>query len=319
MSALAELDTIRVEHCDHCGCGRLSTALDASPWTLVECDECGFVFTSPRLTDKSLLQIYSAEYYEAADTYAAQQIQPPSEDHLELAQRAMRILRKRTSGRLSSVDVGCGGGRLTEAFTQAGFAASGIEPSDSTVRAAQAAGRNVIVADVADLSDQSYDSVTAMHVLEHVTSPSEFMAHLFRITKPGGLCVIEVPNYASRASRTQGADWYALHPSTHLSHFTPGSLAACMTKAGFSVTSLHRLGGAGVFADVSSSTASKTKKSNDASTQERKLRTRALATVWKLRSTVLSIRRVRNAARWVNWELLGHGEFVRAFACRPRS
>ena len=285
----------------------------------MECSDCGFVFTSPRLSDEALTKIYSDEYYENSDSYAAQQIDSPSFDHFELARRAGRLL-KHVPGRPASVDVGCGGGRLVEAFSAAGFSASGIEPSLGTVQAARAAGRDVTDSDVSELPSESFDCVTSMHVLEHVTSPSEFTSHLYRITRPGGLCVIEVPNFASKAAQQQGANWYALHPATHLSHFTPGSLAGCLTKAGFSVRSLHRLGGAGVFSAVSESTVRKETPASTAQNSERTtIRGKALRTLWQLRRSVIGIPAVRRLARWVNWELLGHGEFVRAFAVKPRN
>ncbi len=316
MAALEERPTVTVNRCDHCGSKQMSTALDASPWTLMRCVSCDFVFTSPRLTDEALSQIYSDEYYENADVYASQQVQPPSDDHLGLARHAGRRLRRR-QGDLSSMDVGCGGGRLVEAFSTAGFAASGIEPSEGTVRAAQAAGRNVSTSDIAELPDVAFDCVTAMHVLEHVSSPAEFTSQLFRITRPDGLCIVEVPNFGSKAAREQGAGWYALHPSTHLSHFTPGSLVNCMEKAGFNVRSLHRLGGAGVFAAVSEATAKKPTSTSAEGRRKTGITTRTLGLVWHARSAVTTIPAARRLVRWVNWELLGQGEFVRVVATRP--
>ncbi|MEQ9408094.1 MAG: class I SAM-dependent methyltransferase [Fuerstiella sp.] len=317
MSALAEKPTVFISTCDQCGSSDVIHALSADPWTLMRCEHCDFVFTSPRLSDDALARIYADEYYEQADDYAAQQIEAPSADHLRLAARARRMLSRRP-GSLTSVDVGCGGGRLVEAFAENGFRASGVEPSEGTVRSAQRAGRAVTNTDVADLPDACFDCVTAIHVLEHVTAPSAFMADLFRITRPGGLCIIEVPNFGSRAARAQGAAWSALHPGTHLSHFTPGTLAACMQKAGYSVRSLHRLGGAGVFAGVADvSSGRKTVAGVAAADRGHQTRHSILKKAWAARSTIMAIPFVRAFARWVNWEVLGHGEYVRAFAVRP--
>lgn len=313
MTALESRETISVSSCDHCGCDQSDVALEASPWTLRSCADCGFVFTSPRLSDAALASIYAEEYYENAETYAEQQILSPSDDHRHLAQTARKRLGRRPTGTLTSMDIGCGGGRLVAAFQDAGFNAAGVEPSEATVRAARQAGRDVRVSDISELPDQSYDCVTAIHVLEHVPSPKQFMQHAYRICRPGGLCIIEVPNFASKAARQQGANWYALHPSTHLSHFTPGSLAACLSQAQFQVQSVHRLGGGGVFANVSEATVRKTSGVSD---QKRSVRSRLLSAIWKSRSAILSIPSVRRFGRWVNWELLGHGEFVRIVAAR---
>ena len=317
MTALEDRPTVAVDQCDHCGSKNLSLALNATPWTLMRCTKCDFVFTSPRLTEEALSSIYSDEYYENSANYAAQQVEPPSNDHLSLAKSIFAQLRRRGTKPVS-MDVGCGGGRLVEAFSMAGFDAYGIEPSENTVQVAREVGRNISVTDVSELPDATYDCVTAMHVLEHVISPSEFTSELFRITRPGGLCIVEVPNFGSKAARQQGADWYALHPSTHLSHFTPDSLTGFMQKSGFQVRSIQRLGGAGVFATVSEATARKMK--IQASTPAGgNVTRRVLGAVWSFRSAVTSIPAARRLARWVNWELLGQGEFVRSVVWKPAS
>ncbi|GEM_PF-2471178 len=317
MTALEDRPTVAVDQCDHCGSKNMSLALNAAPWTLMRCTQCDFVFTSPRLTEEVLSSIYSDEYYENSTSYAAQQVEPPSNDHLSLAKSVFAQLRRRGTKPVS-MDVGCGGGRLVEAFSTAGFDAYGVEPSENTVQVAREVGRNISVTNVSELSDATYDCVTAMHVLEHVISPTEFTSELFRITRPGGLCIVEVPNFGSKAARQQGADWYALHPSTHLSHFTPESLAGFIQKSGFQVRSMHRLGGAGVFAAVSEATARKTKPETSASTNGNFTK-RGLGAVWNIRSAVTSIPAARRLARWVNWELLGQGEFVRVVARKPAS
>ncbi|MCR9198653.1 MAG: class I SAM-dependent methyltransferase [Planctomycetaceae bacterium] len=311
MQALEDCPQITIEQCDQCGSDHMTLALDAKPWTLMRCEDCGFVFTSPRLTDESLARIYSSNYYENAVDYASQQVEPPSDDHLQLASRIRRLLRPGAEP-LTSVDVGCGGGRLVEAFSRAGFQACGIEPSEGTVAAACRAGRDVRVQDLSELPSDAFDCVTLMHVLEHVTSPASFAADLYRVTRPGGYCVVEVPNFGSRAAQEQGAEWYPLHPSTHLSHFTPQTLRQCLTNAGFGIVSTSRLGGGGVFDSVSE--ASPRQKKAGQVPPPMSLKRRALAAVWGLRSTVTSLPAGRRFARWVNWELLGHGEFVRVTA-----
>lgn len=311
MQALEDCPQVTIEKCDQCGSTQMKLALDANPWTLMECQNCEFVFTSPRLTDESLAQIYSSSYYENAEDYASQQVEPPSDDHLQLAARIRRRLGRGQSSP-TSVDVGCGGGRLVEAFSRTGFAACGIEPSEGTVATARSAGRDVRVQDVSELPDESFDCVTLMHVLEHVSSPSSFAAELFRITRQGGYCVVEVPNFGSKASQEQGASWYPLHPSTHLSHFTPGTLQQCLARAGYSIVSTQRLGGGGVFDNVSEASP-KLKKSRQPP-PPMSLKRKALAAAWGLRSTVTRFPAGRRLARWVNWELLGHGEFVRVTA-----
>ncbi len=42
--------------------------------------------------------------------------------------------------------------------------------------------------------DGSFDVVISMHVIEHTQSPGEYLLELFRVTKPGGILFLDVPN-----------------------------------------------------------------------------------------------------------------------------
>ena len=249
---MEENELVDVENCDLCRGNDFTLAMDASPWKLLKCINCGLVFTSPRYSDSELARLYVDEYYEQADHYFKQQINSPSDDQLQMARSIFRRLVKIKSAR--SLDVGCGGGRLVEAFSRAGFESSGIEPSIQTVKQAKMAGRNISVQKLEELENQTYHCVTAMHVLEHVASPLIMLKELHRILKPNGICIIEVPNFSSKASILMGAEWPALHPSTHLFHFSPETLSAMLEHTGFELMKKKKLGGAGIFSNVSEST-----------------------------------------------------------------
>lgn len=312
MTAIVQEQTIDVETCDSCGSRDFATTLNADPWTLVRCRRCDLVFTTPRFTEDALNQLYADEYYEAAEDYSSQQVLPPSRDHISLSRYARRLLRD--CSKPKSVDVGCGGGRLVEAFQQSGFESLGIEPSEATVANAIAAGRNLEVASLSDLPDNTFDCATAIHVLEHVPSPTELLYDMFRIVNPGGICIIEVPNFGSKASVKQGQNWYALHPSTHLFHFTPDTLQASMKVAGFNLIRTRRLGGAGLFSGVSEHVGkSKTSKPVAANVKPNPPFS-LVSTLWQYRKQLMKIPGMQDFARWVNWDLLRNGEFVQIIA-----
>ena len=71
MTGLEHRPTITADRCDHCRSEDMSLALDGTPWSLMRCAICDFVFTSPWLTDEALSHIYADECYENADTCAA--------------------------------------------------------------------------------------------------------------------------------------------------------------------------------------------------------------------------------------------------------
>jgi len=95
-------------------------------------------------------------------------------------------------GGLTLLDVGCGGGLLSEPLARQGFAVTGIDAGDKNiaVAAAHAAESGVAIdyrqAGPEDLDGESFDVVLAMEVIEHVPDPAAFLALTCRRLKPGG-------------------------------------------------------------------------------------------------------------------------------------
>lgn len=308
-----------VESCRICGSRAFEPALLAGAWQLWRCDSCGIVFTSPRYTTESLAALYGSSYYEHASEYFSSQIASPSPDHFAIARQAARHVHATNP---ASIDIGTGCGRQVAAFAAMGFQSRGTEPSDIACDIARRHGRDVINADIAELPSESFDCVTAFHVLEHVPEPLNFVRHMARVTVPEGIVVIEVPNFASPAARRLGASWHALYPDTHLFHFTPATLAGVCRRAGLVITATHRIGGIGLFHARSPSASFEGAVPGHAS-RSRELRASQLdrirASIWNLRRPLFRIPGLRPFCRWVIWELLGYGEFVRVIARKPSS
>ena len=95
----------------------------------------------------------------------------------------------------SVVDVGCGGGILTEAMAARGAYVTGIDLAEKPLKVAQLhlleSGREVEYLKVAaeDLVRQrlgQYDVVTCMEMLEHVPDPAAIVRACGELVKPGG-------------------------------------------------------------------------------------------------------------------------------------
>jgi 2-polyprenyl-6-hydroxyphenyl methylase/3-demethylubiquinone-9 3-methyltransferase len=93
------------------------------------------------------------------------------------------------------LDVGCGGGILSESMAALGAEVTGIDLSERALKVAQLhlleSGRRVEYRriDVEALAGEQpgrYDVVTCMEVLEHVPDPASQVAACGRLLKPGG-------------------------------------------------------------------------------------------------------------------------------------
>ena len=101
------------------------------------------------------------------------------------------------------LDVGCGGGILSEAMAAAGATVTGIDLGDKPLKVAQlhllesgltVEYRNITVEDLADEQPGQYDVVTCMEMLEHVPDPASVVNACARLVKPGGKCFFSTIN-----------------------------------------------------------------------------------------------------------------------------
>ena len=93
------------------------------------------------------------------------------------------------------LDVGCGGGILTEGMAQCGAAVTGIDIGDAPLAVARLHMqssrllidyRKTTAEDLADIEPEAYDIVTCMELLEHVPNPAAVVEACHRLVKPGG-------------------------------------------------------------------------------------------------------------------------------------
>jgi 2-polyprenyl-6-hydroxyphenyl methylase/3-demethylubiquinone-9 3-methyltransferase len=89
------------------------------------------------------------------------------------------------------LDVGCGGGILTEAMARRGARVTGIDLSDKALRVAQLHLHESKLdihyekTAVEDLTGE-FDVVTCMELLEHVPDPASMVGACARLVRPGG-------------------------------------------------------------------------------------------------------------------------------------
>lgn len=154
------------------------------------------------------------------------------------------------------LDVGCGGGILTEALAKAGADATGIDLAKKSLQIAQLHAldsglsidyRHISVEELADAEPASFDVVSCMEMLEHVPSPNSVVQSCARLVKPNGWVFLSTlnRNLKSYLLAVVGAEYIArlLTPGTHdfARFIKPSELARMARSAGLEVRDIHGL------------------------------------------------------------------------------
>ncbi len=148
------------------------------------------------------------------------------------------------------LDVGCGGGILSEAMARRGATVLGIDLAAAALETAelhaleqgvQVAYREVSAEALAAERPASFAAITCMEMLEHVPQPASVLAALATLLEPGGALFVSTINRNLRAFLTAivGAEYLLrlLPRGTHeYSRFIrPSELARAARAAGLTV------------------------------------------------------------------------------------
>lgn len=151
------------------------------------------------------------------------------------------------------LDVGCGGGILSEAMAQRGAQVSGIDMGEAPLNVAKLhaleSGLNIDyqkipVEELAQMQPASFDVVTCLEMLEHVPDPASIIRACYALCKPGGQVFFSTLNRNPKSFllAVVGAEYVLnmLPKGTHdyKKFIRPSELARWAREAGLSVGEL---------------------------------------------------------------------------------
>lgn len=147
---------------------------------------------------------------------------------------------------LSILDIGCGGGLLSEPLARLGASVTGVDPAGKNIAVAIAHAtesglaityRETLAEALAD-EKQQFDIVLAMEVVEHVPDVPDFVKTAASLVRPGGFFAGSTLNRTLQAFALAivGAEyvlrWLPKGTHTYEKFVTPGEFEAALRKAG---------------------------------------------------------------------------------------
>ncbi len=228
-----------ISSCPVCGHTHFTPFLTAKDHTvskeqfqIVECKECGFVFTNPRPLQENLGKYYkSTAYVSHSDT---------SDGIINKLYKQVRKITLNQKYKLvkpylennNLLDIGSGAGAFLNTVYEKGVNAFGVEPDKETRESSiKKYGINVKEESALSEFDKDYFSVITMwHVLEHVPNLEERILEIKRILSPSGRLFVAVPNHTSFDANYYKEHWAAYDVPRHLYHFSPVTIRKLFNK-----------------------------------------------------------------------------------------
>jgi len=201
---------------------------------IVCCHRCRLVYQNPRPKADDMIASYvgmeNEEYLREMDCRSINA-------HLSV----MTIRQHIKKGRL--LDVGCSTGFILNA-ARPSFQVEGVEPSLWSARQAQNMfNLKVQQGSIEDsnFKDNSFDVVSMVDVIEHLTDPKSALKKVNQILRPNGLFYIVTPDFRSLSSCLMGRYWWGLRPS-HLYYFSRKTLSRLLKQTGFRPVTIKSYG-----------------------------------------------------------------------------
>jgi SAM-dependent methyltransferase len=146
---------------------------------------------------------------------------------------SLKAVRDSKVGRSASIlDLGCGDGELIRSLRAAGF--ENVLGADPFIEEDILLPNGVRVLKRRDNEmEGSFDLVMAHHSVEHMPDQLKAAQNLFRLTAPGGKCVVRIPTVDSWAWKKYGVNWVQLDAPRHLYLHSRNSIEKLLEAAGF--------------------------------------------------------------------------------------
>jgi 2-polyprenyl-6-hydroxyphenyl methylase/3-demethylubiquinone-9 3-methyltransferase len=147
---------------------------------------------------------------------------------------------------LRLLDIGCGGGLLSEPMARLGAKVVGADAAERNIPVARvhAEAQDLPIdyrhttAEALVAGGESFDVVLAMEIVEHVADPAAFVATCHALLSPGGLMIASTINRNAKSfmAAIVGAEWVMrwLPKGTHdwAKFITPEELTGMIARAG---------------------------------------------------------------------------------------
>lgn len=201
---------------------------------IVKCLDCNLLYCSPRDNSKKLVERYS----DFIDPDYENERVARSKTHERVFKKIEQL--HQLSGKI--LDIGCATGTLLETAQRNGWQTVGVEPSKWASRIGKEKyGLDIIrgTLETIKFKEKSFDAVTCLDVIEHVSSPRKLLTDIHKVLKKDGVLCLVTPDIGSLVSKLLGENWWHIRPD-HIYYFTKDTLSLLLLSLGYKIDKIER-------------------------------------------------------------------------------
>jgi len=248
MSVISPAKTFTVK-CPVCSTGSstflFSFGTSLFPINISMCNNCGFVFQNPRVSEQDWNNYYETGVYDKFHRPISVKGEKPVNtigvltynrvwgfiSHSSDAQHSLAADFNKTGSKINICEVGAGHGDIITSFKGANLFA--IEPSENCRNNLRQKGITVIGKSINSINKNiKFDIILMRHVLEHIYYPKKLLDDIIFLLSDNGIFYIAVPNILV-------PNYLDSFTYPHISHFSKYSLTYLCQHAGFEVCKIQ--------------------------------------------------------------------------------
>lgn len=228
--------------CPACGRGNSKPKFEKNGFSYVECGACETFFINPRPPSAVLDWFYqgSPNYaywneviFPASESVRLERIFVPRVDRL------LELCKKYSVNTHAILEIGAGFGTFCSEVKKRNVFTKvvAVEPTPDLANTCRGRGLEVLELPVEQIqlgASDLFDVVASFEVIEHLFAPKDFVGHMARLLKPGGIMLLACPNGQGFDIETLGTISNTVDHE-HLNYFNPASLAGLLTHSGLEV------------------------------------------------------------------------------------
>jgi 2-polyprenyl-3-methyl-5-hydroxy-6-metoxy-1,4-benzoquinol methylase len=224
-----------------------SSRFDTPGTKVVQCCQCDLVYLNPRLArladNFTMQEAYLRDFYlpfyqqqgllSNTNQVLTDRIRPYYQQYLQMMQPYRQTNRV--------LDVGCAIGLFLVATRLDNWEGYGFDPSGPL----SAYGREHFGLSIAQGELQTmnfpkhhFDVVTLWNVIEHLFDPQAVLREVSRMLRPGGLLIVQMPNWNSLARAQVGTKW-EMFVTDHFYYFSAATTGKMLAKTGYRLKELQ--------------------------------------------------------------------------------